>query len=115
MITKIPVKNDLDIVLEVGDMVGEKLSWLKKIGSLRHFGSMSYSFKLFIKGVIDGIIDFSGKLKFTDVAAFIPILEHLGLPYKLQVLEEIDAYNPKVGFLVANSSDLFENILRLLN
>lgn len=106
-------REDVDTVIEIGDMVGEKLSWLRKIASLRHFGSMAYAFKLFIEGSIDGIIDYSSKLKLTDVAAFIPILNELGYQYRIDVLNNETNLNPRVGFLVANTIELFKKLLQL--
>jgi len=108
-------RKDIDVVIEVGDTVGEKLSWLRKIASLRHFGSMAYAFSLFIEGSIDGIVDYSSKLKLTDVAAFIPILEELDYQYQIDILDKVTYLNPRIGFLVASNSELFKKILQIIN
>ena len=112
-VVEINAREDPDVLLEVGDTVGEKLSWIKKMASIRHFGSMAYSFTLFVKGVIDGIIDVSSKLKFTDVAAFIPILDELKLPYRIHVLDNNYHHNPRVGVVIANNYELFSKLLKI--
>jgi len=118
-IESLTVKNDPDTVIETGDTTGEVLREIREHYSIRHFGSIAYSFTKMIEGAIDGIFDNSGKLKMTDVAGFIPILNRLKVPYKIVKIEEVggsrdNMYNPRVKLVTSTKKEVFQVLSRLL-
>lgn len=115
-ISESPNTKDPDTIIETGDTTGEALKKIKKKYSIRHFGSISYAFAKMIEGVIDGIFDNSGKLKLTDIAAFIPILEKLKVPYHIEQVKVGDGnvLNPRVKFVASIRQEVFQSIKILL-
>lgn len=103
-----------DTVIDICNTRGEAFEAIKDFATIRMYGSIAYSLTKLIEGAIDGVFDNSGKLKLTDVAGVIPMLEESSAFYKIEVLNEINV-NPRCKIVASNDKELFNKLLELLN
>ncbi len=100
-----------DTVIEIGNTSGDITEKLRKMGTLRKFGSIAFSMVKLAEGNIDAVFDVSGKLKLTDIAGALVILKESGVKYKVSIFDE--NINPRVGIIASTDKSLFQELLSL--
>lgn len=100
-----------DTLIDAVNTSGAMLTQLKKLGTTRQYGSIAFSISRMLEGNIDGIFDVTGKLKFTDIAGGLPMLNESKVHYEVIYFD--DNLNPRVGILASSDEKLFREIFSL--
>ena len=100
-----------DTLIVTENTSGVVLDRLKEIGTTRHYGSIGVAIAKMSEGLIDGIFDISGKLKFTDIAGGLVHLNELNI--KCEVFRLSNGLNPKVGIVASIDDVLFDKLKKV--
>mgnify|MGYP000725224447 CR=1 FL=1 len=100
-----------DTVIEISNTSGEILNELKKLGTTRSLGSIAYSITKLIEGNIEAIFDLTGKLKLTDIAGGITLINEAKIDYMVEIFEE--KMNPRIGIIASVDKKLYKSLIQL--